>query len=77
MSDTCPAAAPAPNKPDAVLSRVQKHVDALKAKHDKLSAENARLKAALAEARTAGSRIRRIPKKPADAADAAAAPAQA
>lgn len=73
MSDTCPippaAAAPAA---DPVVSRVQKHVDLLRAKHDKLAAENARLKAALAEAKTSGSRIRRIPKKPAAAAAEAA-----
>lgn len=74
MSDTCPATAQAATAPksDPVVSRVQKHVDLLKAKHDKLAAENARLKAALAEAKTSGSRIRRIPKKPAAEQPAAA-----
>jgi hypothetical protein len=66
MSDTCPVPPqPAVAAADPVVSRVQKHVDLLRAKHDKLAAENARLKAALAEAKTSGSRIRRIPKKPA------------
>lgn len=64
---------PAKPSSDPVVSRVQRHVDLLRAKQDKLVAENARLKAQLAEAKAAGSRIRRIPK----AAPAPAAPAAA
>jgi hypothetical protein len=69
---SCPAK-PAASSSDPVVSRVQRHVDLLRAKQDKLVAENARLKAQLAEAKAAGSRIRRIPK----AAPAPAAPAAA
>ena len=73
---SCPAAKPSS---DPIVSRVQRHVDLLRAKQDKLVAENARLKAQLVEAKAAGSRIRRIPKAtPAPAAAAApAAPADA
>ena len=68
---------PADTKPssDPIVSRVQRHVDVLRAKQDKLVAENARLKAQLAEAKAAGSRIRRIPKAAAPAAAPAAADA--
>jgi hypothetical protein len=59
----------------SVLTKVQRHIDLLKGKNSKLAEENAKLKAALASAKVAGSRIRRIPKK--DAAAAAAAPASA
>lgn len=63
---------------DSLVSRVHKHIEGLKTKNGKLAEENARLKAALAEAKTSNSRIRRIPKKraPAAADDDAAAAAQ-
>jgi tetrahydromethanopterin S-methyltransferase subunit F len=70
---TCPAK---PASSDPIVSRVQRHVDLLRTKQDKLVAENARLKAQLAEAKAAGSRIRRIPKAAAPA-PAAPAPAEA
>jgi hypothetical protein len=62
-----PAAAAAPAR-DVLASKVQKHVDSLHAKIEKLTAENAALKGQLHEARAAGSRIRRIPKPAAAAA---------
>lgn len=49
--------------PTNLASKVQKHVDALAAKIQKLTTENAALKAQLHEARSSNSRIRRIPKK--------------
>jgi cell division protein FtsB len=52
---------------DTAISRVQKVIDALKAKNGKLADENARLKQQLADLKASNSRIRRIPKKPADA----------
>ncbi len=55
---------------DSVATKVQKHVDSLNAKIDKLTAENAALKAQLHEAKASNSRIRRIPKRKGD--DAAA-----
>lgn len=50
---------------DGLISRVQKHIDALKTKNTKLGEENARLKQQLTDLRASNSRIRRIPKKPA------------
>lgn len=61
---------------EGALSRVQKLIEALKAKNCKLAEENARLKTQIAELKASNSRIRRIPKKPAAAAEEAA-PAQA
>ena len=58
-----PAAAAAA---DTIVSKVQKHLDQLKAKNTKLGEDNAKLKAQLAEARSSHSRIRRIPKKKAE-----------
>lgn len=66
------AAAAAAAAGQSVLTKVQRHIDQLKGKNSKLVEENAKLKTALASAKVAGSRIRRIPKK-----DAAAAPAPA
>lgn len=62
---------------DAVVTKIQKHVDTLKAKNAKLAEENAKLKANLTAAKQVNSRIRRIAKKPApaDAAQPADAPA--
>lgn len=57
---------------EALAAKVQKHVDSLQAKIQKLAEENAALKAAVHEAKASNSRIRRIPKK---AAAAAAEPA--
>lgn len=49
------------------MTKVQKHVDTLHAKINKLAEENAALKAQLHEAKAANSRVRRIPKKPQEA----------
>ena len=57
------AAAPAPKAPETIAGKVQKHVDSLHIKIQKLSEENAALKAQLHELRASNSRIRRIPKK--------------
>jgi regulator of replication initiation timing len=57
---------------DSVVGKIQKHVDTLKAKNTKLAEENAKLKAQLTETKQLNSRIRRIAKKPAAAADPAA-----
>jgi cell division protein FtsB len=75
--ESCPASAPAPAAPRSVdiVGKVQRHVDQLKTKNEKLSAEVAKLKASLADAKAAGSRIRRIPKKA--VAEEAPAPATA
>lgn len=59
--------------PEALASKVQKHVDSLYAKIQKLTDENASLKAQLHEAKASNSRIRRIPKKPTAAAPTTAA----
>lgn len=48
---------------DTVVTKVQKHVDSLKAKNSKLAEENTRLKAQLTTAKQINSRIRRIAKK--------------
>lgn len=50
---------------DAVVTKVQKHVDTLKAKNSKLADENTKLKQQLQEAKQLNSRVRRIVKKPA------------
>lgn len=50
-----------------VLSRVQKHIEALNAKNAKLAEENARLKKQLSDLKASQSRIRRIPKATASA----------
>ena len=49
---------------DTVVTKIQKHVDTLKAKNAKLAEENAKLKANLQQAKQMNSRIRRIAKKP-------------
>lgn len=74
--ESCPASAPAPSAPRSadIIGKVQRHVDQLKTKNEKLSAEVAKLKTSLAEAKAAGSRIRRIPKKAAAEAETALAP---
>lgn len=69
-----PAAPAAPRSVD-IIGKVQRHVDQLKTKNDKLAAEVAKLKTSLAEAKAAGSRIRRIPKKAAATTEAAPATA--
>lgn len=58
---------------DTLVTRVQKHIDALKIKNTKLVEENARLKQQLTDVKASNSRIRRIPKK----ATTAAAPTAA
>ena len=47
---------------DPAVSKIQKHVDQLKAKHTKLVDENSKLKTQLAQAKQLNSRIRRIAK---------------
>lgn len=49
---------------DAIVTKIQKHVDTLKTKNAKLAEENAKLKANLTAAKQVNSRIRRIAKKP-------------
>lgn len=72
MSAPAPATAPVVAKtPETLATKVQKHVDSLHAKIQKLTEDNAALKAQLAEARSSNSRIRRIPKKAAAAETAA------
>lgn len=68
MSGTAPIAETPVVAELNVLTKVQKHIDQLKCKNTKLAEENAKLKASLASAKVAGSRIRRIPKKDAAAA---------
>lgn len=66
MASPATASAAAPKVHETIASKVQKHVDALQAKIQKLAEDNAALKAQLHEARASSSRIRRIPKKPAE-----------
>lgn len=60
---------------DTLITRVQKHIDVLKQKNAKLAEENARLKQQLADLKASNSRIRRIPKKPAETQTDEATPA--
>lgn len=62
---------------DALASKVQKYVDSLTVKIQKLGEENTALKAQLHEAKASNSRIRRIPKKAGVSAAAVPEPAQA
>jgi len=62
-----PTALPVAKGAEALASKVQKYVDSLQAKIQRLTEENASLKAQLHEAKASNSRIRRIPKKPAAA----------
>ena len=57
---------------DTVVTKVQKHVDSLKAKNTKLAEENTRLKSQLTTAKQINSRIRRIAKKGVPEAEGAA-----
>jgi hypothetical protein len=47
-----------------VVVKIQKALDTLKQKNDKLAEENVRLKKLVMDIRSAHSRVRRIPKKP-------------
>lgn len=68
-ASSAPAANPAADRAakvtpfDSVAAKVQKHVDGLNAKIEKLTSENAALKTQLHAAKASNSRIRRIPKK--------------
>lgn len=53
---------------ESIVAKVQKHLEQLKTRNAKLVQENAKLKAALVEAKSSHSRIRRIPKKTAEPA---------
>ena len=55
---------------DTIVTKVQKHVDSLKAKNTKLAEDNAKLKAQLTAAKQIHSRVRRIAKKADDGAPA-------
>jgi len=57
-------------RPVFVPPKVQKQLDAMKVKHDKLIADNKALKKQLADLKSSHSRIRRIPKAPVPAAPA-------
>lgn len=52
-----------PSAPKEVHPRVQKVIDSLKTKNEKLVQENKKLKNTIHEHKAANSRIRRIPKK--------------
>lgn len=54
---------------DSLVAKVEKHVEAYRAKIQKLQEENQRLKAALSQVRNVNSRVRRIPKKAAAATE--------
>lgn len=73
-STAAPAPLAAPKAPETIATKVQKHVDSLHVKIQKLTEENAALKAQLHELRASNSRIRRIPKKASGATPVAAAP---
>lgn len=60
---------------DSAVTKIQKHVDGLKAKNDRLAADNAKLKEQLATAKSINSRIRRIAKPKGGKAEDPAAPA--
>lgn len=62
---------------DTLLSRVQKHIEALKIKNTKLADENSRLKQQLSDLKASHSRIRRIPKKATGEGEAEAETTQA
>jgi len=47
---------------ETTITKIQKHLDALKARNDKLAAENQKLKGTIAEMKSLNSRVRRIPK---------------
>lgn len=52
---------------DASVSKVQKKIETLSTKNSKLQAENVALKEKLKHVKSVTSRVRKIPKKPADA----------
>jgi hypothetical protein len=54
----------APSAPKELHPKVQKAIDTLKAKNEKLAQDNKRLKGELQQQKSANSRIRRIPKIP-------------
>jgi cell division protein FtsB len=47
---------------DTTITKIQKHLDALKARNEKLQAENQKLKSTVADLKSLNSRVRRIPK---------------
>lgn len=49
------------------MTKIHKHLDTIKAKNDKLVAENKALKDHIRELKSMNSRVRRIPKQPAPA----------
>jgi regulator of replication initiation timing len=63
--ETVPETAPVSAEPciDAIVGKVQRHLDQLKAKNAKLAEDNQKLKQQLAEARSSNSRVARIPRK--------------
>lgn len=64
VGDSVAPTATKKKRPVFVPPKVQKQLDALKSKQDKLVADNKALKKQLAELKSSHSRIRRIPKAP-------------
>lgn len=58
---------------DSYVQKIHKHLDAIKAKNDKLTEENRQLKNTIKELKSVNSRVRRLPKT---AASSPAAPAE-
>jgi len=47
---------------ETTIGKIQKHLDSLKCRNDKLAEENQKLKATISELKSLNSRVRRIPK---------------
>lgn len=61
---------------DSYVAKIQKHLDAIKDKNDKLISENQKLKQTIRELKSVNSRVRRIPKTPGQTPPAPAPPAE-
>ena len=55
---------------DSYVQKINKHLETMKAKNDKLSEENRQLKETIKELKSVNSRVRRLPKKPAPSPEA-------
>jgi len=60
---------------DSYVQKIHKHLDAIKAKNEKLTEENRQLKDTIKELKSVNSRVRRLPKKSATPASEDAPPA--
>lgn len=49
---------------DSYVQKINKHLDTIKAKNEKLAEENRQLKETIKELKSVNSRVRRLPKKP-------------